>query len=203
VVTDHETHYCESTAYGPQGRISFEWNDLLVEDFKQDALSSLKLFSWPEDGRRPDVVVVQLGYMACFLAYNRENGANCDGTIENRAFGNLSGWIKAMSSLMQTKLPSTTLSIVSLASRNRLMDYYSDVCTGKLNRKIASIAHHQKLMVFEREEMEYRLFYRSEQTDTPIVPPRNLSHFPVPQIVSASLVSMLACMDLNVTFHLV
>ncbi len=173
---------------------------MLIEDFTEDKLGQLRLFSIQSSGS-PDVIVSQLGYSGCYLAYNSLNGAKADGTIEGRTEGNIGLFIKAFHDKISS-FPSKPTVVFSTASRNMFMDYYCDVCTWKMNRKIAFDAHMKGYMVFEREEIEYRLFFKSEDAVQPWILPRNLSHFPVPQIVTSSLVTMLGCMERNISFHL-
>lgn len=193
-------YYCEGSGYGGSGKISFEWDDKLVEDFKEGSLSSLRMFS-SEVTTKPDIIVVQIGYAGCYLAYNSYNGGKPDGSIEGRTEGNIVPFLKSFQSSISSFQQQPTI-IFSLPSRNEFMDYNCDVCTWKLNRKIAVDSHVKGYMVFEREEIEYRLFFKSEDSVQPWIPPRNLTTFPVPQVVTSSLVSMLGCLERNISFHL-
>jgi hypothetical protein len=173
---------------------------MLLENYKEGSLSSLQLFS-PEAETKPDSIVLQLGYFGCYLAYNSQNGAKPDGSIESRTENNVTPFIKDLHALV-TKFPTQPMVIFSATSRNQFMDYNCDICTWRMNRKIAFEAHAQGYMVFEREEIEYRLFFKSEDAVEPWILARNLFYFPVPQIVTSSFVSLLGCMERNISFHL-
>lgn len=212
--------------YGPHGKLSFELHDTLLEHFKPEQLATHRILNnTAHNITVPDVVVLQVGYGACLQSYNNRNGHQVDGTIEDRSdhnvgplmrtFGTLIHDLHARKDIQHTFANNSIvpqpkpIMIVSLAPRNFLQEYHSDVCTWKLNRKVAFEAHRRKLMVFEREEIEGRVLFRNEYNieghaavEPYVLNPHNLTAFPLPQIVTSSFVSMLGCLDANVSFHL-
>ena len=220
---ERKVYYCESLGYGPHGKLSFELRDMLLEDFVPGQLTDHRILNnTASDAVVPDVVVLQVGYAACYESYNSKNGHKIDGGIEDRSDRNVGPLMNTMGRLIRglherpelqnsnanSSIPKPMM-VVALAPRNPLQDYYSDVCTWKLNRKVAFEAHKRKFIVFEREEIEGRVLFRSEydiEGDAALEPyvlhPHNLTQFPIPQIVTSSFTSMLGCLDANVSFHL-
>lgn len=222
---ESKVYYCESLGYGPHGKLSFELRDSLLENFKPEQLAGHRILNNTAGTAVPDVVVLQVGYAACYESYNSKHGHKVDGAIEDRSDRNVGPLMKSFGTLIQdlhvrqeyqqTHANNSVIThnkpmmIVALAPRNPLQDYHSDVCTWKLNRKVAFEAHRRKFMVFEREEIEGRVLFRNEYVidgaaakEPYVLQPHNLTMFPLPQIVTSSFVSLLGCMDANVSFHL-
>lgn len=105
----------------------------------------------------------------------------------------------------------TTTVIISTTSRSLVGNAKADRCIWKLNRIAAKEAHQLGFNVFEREEIEHRLLFKSEHivslhnsgagANVSVVPkiitPLYDAIFtaPAPQIVATSLLEMIGCLQ--------
>lgn len=155
---------------------------------------------------KPDILVGQFGFAACNEPYN--NTKHTEAMI-SKAERNIPPLLNSFvistsqySNVSTYSGKTNSRNIVSLASRSIFSDHRSEVCTWKLNRMLAYEAHAHNVVVLEREEIEHRLLFRSEQTENPLVRSSYLLETPAPQIVTASLLSILTCIENNSTFVL-
>lgn len=98
------------------------------------------------------------------------------------------------------KKGNTTV-VVSTSSRNLNGDPRSSFCMWRINRIIAHEAHLRGFPVFEREELEHRLFFKSEHSPEDIQFSNASTHLniPAPQILATTLLNMLSCLVINGT----
>lgn len=97
---------------------------------------------------------------------------------------------------------ATTTVIISTASRFINGDPRQGFCMWRLNRVIAHEAHLKGFTVFEREELEHRLFFKSEHSppDIQLTPVKNsLLAAPAPQILATTLLNLVSCLSINGT----
>jgi hypothetical protein len=94
---------------------------------------------------------------------------------------------------------STTV-IVSTAPRALIGNSKSEICMWKLNRIIARAAHRRGFIVLEREEMEHRVMFKLQNSEDLLrIGVMDVTEPPMAEIVSTSLLSMIACLARNVT----
>ena len=97
-------------------------------------------------------------------------------------------------------LQRQTTVIIITGGRLGNPDPQLDRCAWTFNRQAAYVAHQHGFIVFEREEIERRLLFKSEYNEEhrTIKPDLHLAN-PAPQIVATSLLGMVSCLAKNVT----
>ena len=159
----------------------------------------------------PDYLIIQIGHSTCLPSSDPEKSLtelqHSEQTFETHVaeIDKLLDSIKTavtrsteQSNSQQQQQKGTTV-IISTASRTAMGNPHADFCTWKLNRIIARAAHRRGFIVFEREEIEHRLLFKTEASEDlfsagvleKVEPP--MAH-----IVSTSLLSMLTCLNSNV-----
>jgi hypothetical protein len=94
-------------------------------------------------------------------------------------------------------LPRTTV-IIQLPGRSGGSDNRIDGCSRRFNRISAREAHLQGFTVFEREEIERRLLFKSEYyPDHRSIKPLLHLENPSPNIVGTSLLGLITCLARN------
>jgi len=154
--------------------------------------------------RRPDIFVFEVGLHTCFHAWDNAH------KVLNEAFivkheADLPVLFKAITKAItrptadnQTYPGHETLVIVSTAGRIGTEDSGLDHCSWRWNRQLAIEAHKAGFAVFEREEIERRLLFKSDvhmasHQGKYIKPGMHLAA-PSPQIVATALMAMISCL---------
>lgn len=100
-----------------------------------------------------------------------------------------------------SSLPKTTV-IIQLPGRAGNTDARIDYCSRRFNRLLAKNAHEFGFSVFEREEIERRLLFKSEYfPDHRTIKPLLHLENPAPNIVGTSLLGLVSCLMRNGTTH--
>lgn len=205
---------CRSIGYRSardgEGEIIFERQDYLLERLESAWLynhSTLGiLHDMARQRLRPDILVIQLGRLSCFDAFNSTSPTDAQSRQPKQSENMIHTFMKAIKDVVtanRAKSDHNTTVIISLASRNHLDNMQSNICTWHMNRLFAYGAHFQGFVVLEREELEQRLLFKSEHSPHPFVKPRAvLDTPPVPQILATSLLSIYDCIKANITFSL-
>lgn len=199
---------CHTAGFGPLGKISLEIQDTLLEFQTPSVLTNHPVLTSNET--RPNAVILQVGFMACYLPFNDslhfQESLITDSekkiqplltTIKQSILSSHSAISKPNSNVQTTAL------VISLAGRSLLSNDKANYCTWKLNRMIAYEAHKLNIPVLEREEIEHRLLFRSEPLADTVVTLKEINKIPGPQIVGASLISLLSCLETNITFSII
>lgn len=203
---------CRSIGYHSardgEGEIIFERQDYLLERLEAEWLynhSTLGIGSAIHK-QRPDILVLQLGRLSCFDAHNSSDPTEKQKlqpkTSENMIHTFMTA-VKDVVTANRAKNDLNTTVILSLAGRNHLDNHDSNVCTWHMNRIFSFGAHYQGFPVLEREELEFRLLFKSEHSPHPFIKPKSLMNTPpAPQIIATSLLTIYSCMKANITFSL-
>jgi hypothetical protein len=162
----------------------------------------------------PDVLVVQIGYSTCLPSFDAEKSATelqhgeDDFNTHVQQVDALLDAIKAAVARPQAASSSPagdtpahpTTVIVSTAPRSAVSNSKASFCTWKLNRIIARAAHNRGFVVFEREEMEHRIAFKSEYSEDLLqIGAVDAAPAPVSSFVSTALLSMMNCLARNET----
>lgn len=208
---------CRSVGYRSgilgEGEIIFERQDYLLEKLEAAFLYNHSRMGINHPAkvqkRRPDILVLQVGRLSCHDAFASGSNGNRGPTDQEKeqprnSENMIHSFMKAVKDIVTanraTNDANTTV-IVSLASRNHLDNMDSSACTWHMNRIFAFGAHYQGFVVLEREELEYRLMFKSEHSPAPLMTVKAvLDTPPAPQILATSLLSIYACIQANVTF---
>lgn len=170
---------CSVHGFGTSGKLSYERRDLLAEDFSSSKqfLSSHPLLSGT--GRRPDVLVLQMGYQTCTISHYKEyaKAENWSQLLEKNADELLKSLQKLLQQ-MRDKGEAAPKVIVSIPGRlfsneTLLGSKYSradfdgdldniDYCIWRLGGVLTYIAHLHGFPVLAREEIEHRLLLKTE-----------------------------------------
>ncbi len=178
-------------------RKHFTW-----EDYDQWLFGESGVWSIQPETRRPDVLVLQMGLHTCIHAHSQ--ATDVDTTLiqkhESQVKVLLAAVQGAVNRTRSDGKPKTTV-IVSTSGRQLSGDPRSDRCVWRFNRIVAHEAHKQSFIVFEREEIEHRLLFKSEFsiTENVVVKPDMHLEVPAPQILATSLLHMISCLELNGT----
>lgn len=173
-------------------------NQLLEKNLFQEVQN---LFSSSSETKKPDVLIIQVGHQACHLPYLEESkNTEYDKTYTSKAETNIKTFFTSLKELID-KSKSTKV-IISLPSRSLLGNSDSDYCTWRLNRIIAYEAHVKGFIVLEKEEIETRLLFRTERAIDPVKTMKSLISFPGSQIIAASLIHLLNCLEQKLVFTL-
>lgn len=196
---------CHTSGYGQDGALTYERQDFLLEKLGADWLrnhSVLGIGSESNSQPRPDLLVIQMGRMGCFLAHNGSNADESQVKLLNDKAHNIAEILKMVVKTHRALHDANTTVIFSLPSRNHLDNHASNVCTWNLNRIIAFAAHLRNIVVLEREELEHRLLFKSEFSNPSFLKPQPDLDTPAPQMLTASLLSIYTCVLANTTFVL-
>lgn len=156
-----------------------------------------------ERHRRPDYLLVQMGYSACFLAYN---GTKANVDIIYKSENKIDEMMQTLQQLVKITdtsndgIMNNMTVIISLPGRSLIGDSRSEQCTWHMNRVIAYSAHKHGFGVLEREEIEYRLLFKSEHSPHPMLKVKPTLEIFAPQLIAASTLAMLACIQANTSF---
>ena len=129
----------------------------------------------------PDILVIQVGHATCIPSTDplkAKHELHLDNALieqHQRDVETLFDAVQAAvrrptesgsSTATATSITSTTTTvIVSTASRVLIGNPVADRCTWKMNRIVARAAHKRGFVVFEREEMEHRVVFKSEYSE--------------------------------------
>jgi hypothetical protein len=172
---------------------------------------------WPAapdtNARVPDVLVVQIGYSTCLPSFDAEKSATelQHGEDEfNTHVQQVDALLDAIKAAVARPQPASssagdtparpTTVIISTAPRSAVGNSKANFCTWKLNRIIARAAHNRGFIVFEREEMEHRISFKSEYAEDLLqIGAVDAAPAPVSSFVSTALLSMINCLARNET----
>jgi hypothetical protein len=154
--------------------------------------------------RRPDILVVEVGLHTCFHGWDNFRKIRNETYIaqHERDLVSLFDAIKRAITrpTVDNKPPSgpETIVIISTAGRIGTDDTALDHCTWRWNRQLALEAHKAGFPVFEREEIERRLLFKSDthldRHQGRYIKPNMHLAAPSPQIVATSLMAMISCL---------
>ena len=160
---------------------------------------------WTESSKRiPDIVTISTGLHSCFHALPPQNVQTNQSMIDRHEADVeilMQEITKALDRANKFAAPKynnrRTMVIFVTAGRihNRPIEPHMDACVYKFNRVLAHGAHKYGFAVFEREEIERRLLYKSEHWEgrKTIVPNLHLPA-PAPALVATSLLSLISCL---------
>jgi len=154
--------------------------------------------------RRPDIFVFEVGLHTCFHAWDNTHKVLNEAYILKheadlpKLFRAITAAITRPTADNSTYPGTETLVIVSTAGRIGNEDSGLDHCSWRWNRQLAIEAHKAGFPVFEREEIERRLLFKSDvhmasHQGKYIKPGMHLAA-PSPQIVATSLMAMISCL---------
>lgn len=141
----------------------------------------------------PEVLVIHVGLHSCIHALvPRRN----DTMLAQHEAG-IPIMMKAIHEAVHripATLPKTTV-IIQLPGRAGNTDANLDACSRRFNRILAKSAHEYGFPVFEREEIERRLLFKSEYwPDHRTIKPLLHLENPAPNVVGTSLLSLISCL---------
>ena len=162
----------------------------------------------------PDYLIIQIGHSTCLPSSDPEKSltelqhseqtfethvAEVDKLLDSIKTAVTRSTEQSNSHQQQQQQKGTTV-IISTASRTAIGNPHADFCTWKLNRIIARAAHRRGFIVFEREEIEHRLLFKTEASEDLYSAGvlDKAAEPPMAHIVSTSLLSMLTCLNSNV-----
>ena len=130
--------------------------------------------------QRPTIVSISTGLHTCFHALPPQNGKVANWTMVKNH---------------QLDLKKLMVTINKALHRTEPHDPVMDDCIFRFNRIMAKEAHDAGFPVFEREEIERRLLFRSEHfEDFRTIKPHLHLDAPAPAIVATSLLSLISCL---------
>lgn len=144
--------------------------------------------------------MIHLGLHTCVHAWHSPESQN-NTMIENhkRDLKTLMKAVRTAIDRTPPSIPRTTV-IIQLAGRAGGAEPKRDHCSRTMNRVAAYEAHQQGFVVFEREEIERRLLYKSEYYDgVSFIKPLLHLEAPGANIVGTSLLALVACLKRNGT----
>lgn len=195
---------CNTTGFGTQGLFTYHNHETLLEDYVPNTLShllSLDSFTSSDSGinaSSQQYFLLQVGYKTCFAPFNDSTTYPPDSYIP-QIEAKVKPFFQELFSVMNSSNVIVSLPGRSFSDHNNRV---ADVCTWKLNRMITHQAHLHGWMVLEREEIEHRLVLKSDYVEEPLRSTVSMMAFPAPQMISASLITMLHCLDQQQTFQL-
>ena len=139
------------------------------EDYDQWLFGPQGLWHNDSTVARPDVLIVQTGLHSCAHAIPSTSSEIDQNMLlkHEKQIGRLIKMIGRATNRPRIDGPDgsskpPTMVILSLAPRAHTGDTRSDQCTWSFNRKLAMQAHGAGIPVLEREEIEHRLLFKSE-----------------------------------------
>jgi hypothetical protein len=191
---------CRFPGYGPTGNLTYSWKHLAMEDYDEWLFSDKGIWA-PDATRYPDMMYIQLGLHSC------SHGAFDLKTNDPKPFDpafsaddvtRVPLFFSTLNDAFQRRgLNVTTQVIIGTSGRHGTSSQHApqvDRCVSETNRVIEREAHKYGFIVLDREEIERRLLSKTEfvpgatrmKSQTHLDPPG-------PQIVSTSLLTMMAC----------
>jgi len=187
------------SGFGKTGKITFDWKHFPYEDYDEWLFGETGL--WQSNATLqgyPDILVVHVGLHTCVHAIST-HAVNTSMISKHTA--DLLPMFQAISRAMDripSHLPRTQV-IIQLPGRSGgNFDARRDGCSRSFNRVLARLAHEHHFVVFEREEIERRLLFKSEYfADTRSM--KALLHLeqPAPGIVTTALLGLIGCLARN------
>lgn len=187
--------------FGKIGKISFDFKHSIWDNYDRWLWSSSGPFDYKH--RIPDVIVISSGMHSCrnFDVSNEENAAAIQFQIDDLI--SLIAAIQAFMKRIKDKKHELPLIVFMTAGRlynfkeDSLQQNIYDKCIRSFNRQVSKLVHKHNFLLFEREEIETRLLYKIEHS-----PELRSGDYatsmhlirPAPQIVTTSLLAMLACL---------
>lgn len=178
-------------------RKHFPWEDYDEWLFGETGLWQRQNISTKEPlPRHPDVLVIQTGLHTCNHAWSQTAINQTMIDTHERDLKTLMQAVRA--AVDRSKQPTTV--IIQTAGRMGNSDDRGDHCTWRFNRVAAHEAHLQGFVVYEREEIERRLLFKSEYyAGFRSIKPNLHIEAPSPQIVGTGLLALVACLRRNGT----
>ena len=197
---------CHMSGFGARGKVTFDWKHFPYEDYDEWIFGPQGLWgsgASTNNGtdRRPDILNIQVGLHTCFHAFNPGTGAVNHTFVQwhTRDLPRLMRAVRTAVDLPRTPHADAglnrTLVIFSTSGRIGNPSPDLDRCSWTFNRALALEAHRHGFAVFEREEIERRLLFKSEHNAVQSYIKTGL-HLasPSPQIIATSLAAMIGCL---------
>ena len=196
---------CHMSGFGPRGKLTFDWKHFPYEDYDEWLFGPTGLWgnSSLEPSRVPDILTFEVGLHSCFHAFNPATG-QVNQTFVDWHTRDLKRLMQAVREAVNRPRPrhpdagagvNKTIVVVSTAGRIGNPSADLDRCTWTFNRALAHEAHQHGFAVFEREEIERRLLFKSDHNPRLKLIKAGL-HLPAPspQIIATSLAAMVGCL---------
>jgi hypothetical protein len=146
------------------------------------------------------VLVIHVGLHTCIHALSHSNNASMVAQHEVDLQRMMNAIRKAIDRTPETSGKTTV--IIQLPGRAGGTVHTVDSCSRRFNRIAAKEAHLHGFVVFEREEIERRLLFKSEYlADHRSIKPLLHLENPAPNVVGTSLLGMITCLARNGSDH--
>jgi hypothetical protein len=202
---------CDLSGFGPSGRITFDWKIFPYVDYDEWLLGDSGMWNNDSTLRRPDILTFEIGLHTCLHSYDVKN-RTFNATTVLRHESELPMFMKAVRVAIDRHNTTTgkkTVVIASTAGRGGNIDHQGGnldnvvhQCSWRFNRIMAHEAHKQGFVVFDREEIERRLLFKSEH----YIKTRNMKpilhlDMPAPNIIATALLTLISCLRKNESSH--
>eukprot|EP01035_Chromulina_nebulosa_P024247 gene24247-31520_t len=183
---------CHNPGFGRDGKITWDWKHFPYEDYDEWVFGESGVWGTNVSQPRPDVLVLQMPLHTCVHGLDPHREGHHNASMIQRHEEDTAVLMRAVKAAVD-RPPKTTMVIVMTGGRNFIKgnDPRVNRCQWRLNRIAAHHAHLNGFPVFEREEIEHRLLFKSEFSpyNKPVTPHIHLD-IPGPQIVSTALLAM-------------
>jgi hypothetical protein len=144
------------------------------------------------------VLILETGLHTCVHAWRSATMQNTSMIAQHkRDLKTLMKAVRTAVDRVPSHLPRTTV-IVELAGRFGGPDPVVDRCSRTLNRVAAYEGHLQGFAVYEREEIERRLLFKSEHLkDVQYIKPQMHLESPAANIAGTALIALIGCLKRN------
>jgi len=190
---------CHLPGFGADGKVTWDWKHFPYEDYDEWVFGDTGVWSANASEHRPDILVIQMTLHTCVHALDPHRDGHYNASMIQKHEEDVGKLMRAVKSAVD-RPPKKTTVIVMTGGRNFLKgnDPRANRCQWRLNRIAAHEAHLQGFPVFEREEIEHRLLFKSEFSPYH----KNMNthihlDIPGPQIISTALLAMVACIARN------
>jgi len=192
---------CSLSGFGPEGKITFDWKHFPWEDYDEWLFGTSGRWSNDTAERRPDILTFEVGLHTCFHAHLGD-GKPLNQTLIEKHEKDLPKLMTGIREAIERPNARGTKTQVILVTGGRIgnPDHALDQCSWRFNRVAAREAHAQGFSVFEREEIERRLLFKSEHyvAHRTMKPQLHLEN-PAPQIIATALLGLISCLRKNET----
>jgi hypothetical protein len=155
---------------------------------------------WNGRDRHPEILVIETGLHTCVHAWRSSTLQNVTMIAQHKR--DLKTLMKAVRTAVDrtpAHMPRTTV-IVELAGRFGGTDPVVDRCSRTMNRVAAYEGHLQGFAVYEREEVERRLLFKSEHLQdvgAAYIKPKMHLDSPAANIAGTALIALIGCLKRN------
>lgn len=194
---------CHLSGYGKAGKVTFDWKHFTWEDYDEWLFGEEGLWKRNATERTfPDILVVHVGLHTCVHSWSHFATNHSMIQKHERDLNILMKRIREAIERTPSKFPRTQV-IYQAPGRGGVTDAREDACSRHFNRVAVKEAHVQGFPVFEREEIERRLLFKSEYYTEHRTIKNNL-HLdgPGPNIVATSLLALISCLSRNSSEYL-